>query len=232
MPPAPRRRSPRAARRPRSRSGSRPRGTRSRGARRRSTCRDDPGAARSAACAASDRNVYSGWLNSRGEDHVLVADEVAGIDRDEVLGRTRQRLEPVHVVGHRDSRAGRVARGLVDVPRRPGVATPRHHARVRVEDDLVARCTRTRRGRPLGRRRHRAAPPGPRRRGSPGRRHRTVPGRRRRSGPSHRARRGSPTSTGSPDRAGRRRAASRAAGRHRFASRPTPSATAASGRSR
>ena len=51
-----------------------------------------------------------------GEDDPVVADAVAGVDRNEILRRTGERLEAVHVVGHRDARVGRIACHLVHVP--------------------------------------------------------------------------------------------------------------------
>ena len=84
-----------------------------------------------------------------GQDHPVVADGVARVDRGEVLGGTRQGLEAVHVVGHGHGPAGRVAGRLVHVPRRPGIVPAGHDALVRVEHHLVAVVLEAAQGRPL-----------------------------------------------------------------------------------
>ena len=111
---------------------------------------------------------------------------VARVDRDAVLDGARQRLQPVHVVGHRQRVARAAAVGGRDVPRGPGPRVRRQDALVGVEHDRVASCTRSRRGRAARGRRRRRAGAGRRRRGSPGRRRRTARGRRRRSRSSRR----------------------------------------------
>ena len=73
-----------------------------------------------------------------GLHHQLVADGGARVDGGEPLGLAGQRLQPVHVVGHRDLAPRRVARRLVDVPAGPGAGAARHDPRVRVQDHLVA----------------------------------------------------------------------------------------------
>ena len=86
-----------------------------------------------------------------GQDDVLVANEVAGVDRYVVLGRAGERLEPVHVIRHGDGRAGRIAGGLVHVPGCPGGLAPRHDAIVGVQDDVVAVVLEATERRRLGR---------------------------------------------------------------------------------
>ncbi len=67
--------------------------------------------------------------------HPLRVDRAAAVERDAVLVVGAQRLQAVHVVGNRGP--PRRLLGQVEVPARPGAATPGQQARVGVQHGLV-----------------------------------------------------------------------------------------------
>ena len=107
-----------SARRPRTRSDSRPRGTRSPGGRPRRRCRRRPWSAPTAAWPRGSGTCTAGGCIARST-MIRAGRPVARVDRDAVLVGPGQGLQPVHVVGHRQRVAGPPAVRLVDVPRRP-----------------------------------------------------------------------------------------------------------------
>ena len=142
-----RRRPPAPARRPRSPSGSRPRGSRSPGGRRRTTCRRWPWSSRTPACASSVRNVYSGWLNSRARITRSSRTWSPGLTETKYCVGSRKRLQPVHVVRHREGVAGPPAVGLVRRSTRPRPRRCRAGSGRRCAARPGCGCTRSRRGR-------------------------------------------------------------------------------------
>ena len=88
----------------------------------------------------ADTLIVLSWNDPESFVRVMAerGDEVARVDGHEVLGGARECLQTVHVVRHGDAFAGHSAGRLVHVPRRPGVRTLRHHARIGVQDNLVA----------------------------------------------------------------------------------------------
>ena len=69
-------------------------------------------------------------------DHRRRIDRLGQVEGDEEVAIGPERLQAVHVVGHRRPACRPI--GQVVVPARPGGAAPRHQARVRVEHGLVS----------------------------------------------------------------------------------------------
>ena len=84
------------------------------------------------------------------QDHPLVAHPVTRVHRHEPVDRARQRLQPVHVVGHRDGSPWRVAAGLVTF-HDDQAACRRGMTRVSVCSTTWFRCSRTAEGGRFGR---------------------------------------------------------------------------------
>ena len=125
-------------RRPRrSPSDSRPRGTRTRGGRPRTRCAMALEPADGGLRVERPERVERVARTTRHDDP-LVADPVAGIDRDEVVDRAGQRLEAVHVVGHRHRPAGASHAAWSTFQEDQRRASARHDPLVGVQDDLVA----------------------------------------------------------------------------------------------